>query len=151
MNNRIKEALEINNMKEIELSKRTGMSKSLINNWTHQRNQPKPENVKVMAEVLKVSPSWLAGYDEKESITRHLTNLDDLIITLKDLKHDTDFYGDGFSRGQSNIVYHIRCPYSAGDKRADCYPDDSVLDDKKSEFSVCYWCKLKWLTNRVDD
>ena len=61
--NRIELALEIRNMKKIELAERTGISKATISNWANQKYQPKQTPLMKMAKVLDVSEMWLAGYD----------------------------------------------------------------------------------------
>lgn len=61
--NRIKEALAIRNMKQIELAEKTGISRGTINNWISHRYQPKQTPLYKMAKVLEVSEMWLAGYD----------------------------------------------------------------------------------------
>lgn len=61
--NRIREALQLRNMKQVELCEKTGIKKSSINNWLAQRWQPKQDAILKMARVLDVSEMWLAGYD----------------------------------------------------------------------------------------
>lgn len=61
--NRIREALVIRNMKQVELCEKTGLKKSSINNWLAQRWQPKQDAIMKLAKVLDVSEMWLAGYD----------------------------------------------------------------------------------------
>ena len=61
--NRIAEALNIRNMKQVELSEKTGITKGTINNWLKQRYQPKQKSLMLMARALEVSEMWLAGYD----------------------------------------------------------------------------------------
>ena len=61
--NRIREALTIRNMKQVELCEKTGINKGSVNNWLAQRWQPKQEAIMKMARVLEVSEMWLAGYD----------------------------------------------------------------------------------------
>lgn len=63
LQNRISEALNINNMKAVELAERTGLSASSISSWIKQRWQPKQNALNKMARVLDVSEMWLAGYD----------------------------------------------------------------------------------------
>ena len=63
MQNRIREALSIRNIKQIELCKKTGIHKGSVNNWLSQRWQPKQEALVKMAKVLQVNEMWLAGYD----------------------------------------------------------------------------------------
>ena len=61
--NRIEEALNLRNMKRVDLSNKTGISKPTISNWINQKYQPKQESLLKMAKVLGVSEMWLAGYD----------------------------------------------------------------------------------------
>ena len=61
--NRIREALSIRNMRQVELAEKTGVPKGTINNWLNNRYQPKQKARMVMAKVLDVSEMWLAGYD----------------------------------------------------------------------------------------
>lgn len=61
--NRIKEALQAKNMKAIELSKKTGISKSMISEYLHDKYTPKQNNLFLIAKALGVSPAWLMGYD----------------------------------------------------------------------------------------
>lgn len=61
--NRIREALQIRNMKQVELCEKSGVKKSALNNWISQRWQPKQEPLMNMARVLDVAEMWLAGYD----------------------------------------------------------------------------------------
>ena len=61
--NRIREALALRNMKQVELCEKTGLKKSSLNNWLSHRWQPKQDAIMRMARVLDVSEMWLAGYD----------------------------------------------------------------------------------------
>ena len=61
--NRIREALQIRNMKQVELSEKTGIPKGTINNWLNQRYQPKQKSLLSLAKALDVSEMWLAGFD----------------------------------------------------------------------------------------
>ena len=61
--NRLKEALRLRGMKQVELVEKTGIKKSSINNWIAQRWQPKQDALMKMASALNVSEIWLAGYD----------------------------------------------------------------------------------------
>ena len=61
--NRIREALQIRNMKQVELCEKSGIKKSSLNSWITQRWQPKQDAIMKMARALDVSEMWLAGYD----------------------------------------------------------------------------------------
>ena len=67
--NRLKNALEIKKISQTELSKRTGIDKSLISNYVSGKYKAKSQNLYAIASALGVAEAWLMGYDipmEKE-------------------------------------------------------------------------------------
>ncbi len=60
---RLLKALSDKDMRPIELSNRTGISKSTISQYMSASYSPRSKNAKKMAEVLDVSPMWLMGFD----------------------------------------------------------------------------------------
>lgn len=60
---RLVKALEIRNMKPIELSERTGISRGAISSYISGRWKAKQDNIYRIASVLDVSPSWLLGFN----------------------------------------------------------------------------------------
>ena len=91
--NRIREALQIRNMKQVELSEKTGIAKGTINNWLNQRYQPKQKSLLSLAKALDVSEMWLAGYDvpmERPVLQKKSDELAQLIHSIRkddDLKN----------------------------------------------------------------
>ena len=63
MKNRVREALALRNMKQVELSERSGLDKAAINQYVNNKYQPKQKALYSMAKVLNVNEMWLAGYD----------------------------------------------------------------------------------------
>lgn len=61
--NRIAEALNLRNMKQVELVEKSGVKKTSISSYISQRWQPKQKALMAMAKALDVSELWLAGYD----------------------------------------------------------------------------------------
>lgn len=61
--NRLKLALEINNMKATELANKTGINKSLISNYLSGAFKAKQDKVDIIAKTLNVSEAWLMGFD----------------------------------------------------------------------------------------
>ena len=61
--NRIAEALNMRNMKQVDLIEKAGVKKTSLSHWVHQDWQPKQKPLMAMARVLDVSELWLAGYD----------------------------------------------------------------------------------------
>ncbi len=67
--NRLKYAITIKNIKPIELSKKTNISKTNISCYMAGKYEAKQDGVKLLADALDVNPVWLMGYDvpmEKE-------------------------------------------------------------------------------------
>lgn len=64
---RLREVLKEKGITQTELSKRTGISKSVISEWLSDKYEPKQDKVYIVAENLSISPSWLFGVSgEKE-------------------------------------------------------------------------------------
>lgn len=61
--NRIKEALDIKGIRQVDLVEKTGYSKAQVSSWVNNRWQPKRTALHEIAKVLDVSEFWLAGYD----------------------------------------------------------------------------------------
>ena len=61
--NRLSYALTIRNMKPIELAEATKIDKSKISSYMSGRYKAKTDGLKIIADVLNVSPIWLIGYD----------------------------------------------------------------------------------------
>lgn len=60
---RLKEALRIRNIRQIELSEKTNIPKSAICQYLGGRFEPKQDRLSVIASVLEVSEAWLMGFD----------------------------------------------------------------------------------------
>lgn len=61
--NRLKIALKENNMKPIDLSRKTKISKSSISDWLSGKYEAKQDKVFILAEALNVDEGWLMGLD----------------------------------------------------------------------------------------
>ncbi len=88
--NRLKYAITIKNIKPIELSKKTNISKTNISCYMSGKYEAKQDGVKLLSEALDVNPVWLMGYDvpmEKEiCITTKNCSIDKIPIlcTIKE-------------------------------------------------------------------
>lgn len=60
---RLRQALSLRNMKQSELSERTGIGKSSISTYLSGAYLPKQRNIYKMAQVLDVDEAWLMGLD----------------------------------------------------------------------------------------
>lgn len=60
---RLQEAINISGLKQIDVSNKTGLDKSLISCYLSGKYLPNSINRKKLADVLNVSEIWLAGFD----------------------------------------------------------------------------------------
>lgn len=60
---RIKEAMKINNIKQVTLCELTGIPKSAMSQYVNGTISPKDERLSRLAKALGVSEAWLKGYD----------------------------------------------------------------------------------------
>lgn len=76
---RIKEAMELRDMRQADLVEKTGISKGALSSYISGRYVPKQNNVYLIAKALDVSEAWLMGADvpmqriESPSLTRRDT------------------------------------------------------------------------------
>ena len=63
LSERLKDALIKAGLKQIELSRMTGIDTGTINNYLSGKYKPKQDKLYLLAEALKVDPVWLMGYD----------------------------------------------------------------------------------------
>jgi len=57
--NRLRKAMEIRDMKQVNLVERTGLSKSAISQYYSGIYEPKQKGIYLIAKALDVSESWL--------------------------------------------------------------------------------------------
>ena len=60
---RIKEALSIRGMKQVELCEITKIPKSALSQYISGAFEPKQDRIYLIAKALNVSEAWLMGYD----------------------------------------------------------------------------------------
>ena len=63
ISNRMKKAMDMRNINQAELCRRTGIGKSSISTYLSGDYEPKQTNLYKIAEALDVSIPWLNGYD----------------------------------------------------------------------------------------
>lgn len=61
--NRLKIAMEENNMKAIDLSNKTDLSKALISGYLNGKYLARQDKLSILGKTLNVSEAWLMGYD----------------------------------------------------------------------------------------
>lgn len=86
--NRIREALQLRAMKQVELCEKTGINRGTLTNWISQRWQPKQEALMKLAKVLDVSEMWLAGYDVPMERPPEQIKNDELAQLISEVRKD---------------------------------------------------------------
>ena len=75
---RLKKALEIRDITQSELSRKTGIGKSSISTYLTGEYEPKQRNIYKMALALNVNEAWLMGadvpMDRQEATSTHIEN-----------------------------------------------------------------------------
>lgn len=61
--NRLRMAMNINDMKQIELAEKTGIGKSAISQYCSGKYEPKQKGIYLIAKALNVNEAWLMGHD----------------------------------------------------------------------------------------
>lgn len=61
--NRLNLAMEMRNMKAVDLSEKTGIGKSSISQYRNGIVKPKQDRIYLMAQALNVNEMWLMGHD----------------------------------------------------------------------------------------
>ena len=60
---RLREALEIRNLRQSDLCELTGIPKSAMSQYVSGAFEPKQDRVELIAKALNVTEAWLMGYE----------------------------------------------------------------------------------------
>jgi transcriptional repressor len=126
---RIKEALNLRDMKPIELVEQSGVKKSALSQYMSGKITPRQKALDSMAKVLDVSPAWLMGFDvpmEREDILKD-TKFQEKIMN-KDSK--VELKGD-FTITENIKGEYIRILNVSNDKTA----NERIYDLKTNKYS----------------
>lgn len=72
MADRIKLAMDIRNIKQVDLCEITGIGKSSISTYLSGKYEPKQRNLFRIAEALNVNEAWLMGKDDVPMEGEHI-------------------------------------------------------------------------------
>lgn len=89
---RLSEALKIRNMTKQTLCEQSGVNKGTISKYYSDKLIPKMETVEILADVLRVNPVWLMGYNvqmEKNNETPlYLKKIINKVKTLNEVERE---------------------------------------------------------------
>ena len=89
---RLREAMQAAEKKQIELANDTGLSHSSISRYLSGQMEPKSKAINKLAVALNVSEMWLWGYDVPRRRTAEQKKNDALVDVIKQLRIDPDFF-----------------------------------------------------------
>ena len=113
--NRLLIALKTKNIKQIDLAKATGISKSTISSYLSGRYMPKEDAINKISEYLDCTPQWLFGYEPD----KHLD--EDFSICIKD---DTMYPN---IMENDTVIIHRQTNFSEGDVIAITLDNDTYI------------------------
>lgn len=76
---RLKKALNLRNLKQIDIVERTGINKGALSSYISGKYEPKQTNIYLLAKALDVNEAWLMGYDvpmERDSLPENAVNIE---------------------------------------------------------------------------
>lgn len=77
---RLRQALDMRNMKQITLSEKSGVSRALISAYLKGDYEAKQDNVYFLAKALNVNEAWLMGYENVAMERSTKKQSDDLFL-----------------------------------------------------------------------
>lgn len=147
ISDRLKKALEIRDMTQADLVKKTGIGKSSISTYLSGSYEPKQKNTYKLAKALNVNEAWLTGYDvdiERKDNSVNLSNKELKLVQNYNLLNDVGKLEaqkrieeltliDMYSNKSNNNVDNITLVAARGDsnKAVDIKKSD-VEDDMKN-------------------
>ena len=91
LKDRLREALEMRNMRPVDLSEKTGVPKGAISYYLAGKSQPKADRLYQIGKALDVNEAWLMGYDVPTDRTDEQKKSDVAVDITRRLGADPDF------------------------------------------------------------
>jgi transcriptional regulator with XRE-family HTH domain len=88
---RLKTALEIRNMKAVDLCEKTKIPKGAISYYLSGKSTPKADRLYIICKALDVSEAWMLGYDVEMAKTKTQKNNDTIADAVVKMRTDKDF------------------------------------------------------------
>lgn len=89
--NRLKEAMDIRNMKAVDLCEKTKIPKGAISYYLAGKSTPKADRLYLICKALDVSEAWLLGYDVDMAKTQAQKNNDTIADIVVKMRTDDKF------------------------------------------------------------
>lgn len=83
---RLKQAMNLRNMKAVDLCEKTGIPKGAISYYCSGKSTPKNDRLYLLCKALDVSEAWMLGYDvsmEKTTAQKNNDTIADIVAKAK--------------------------------------------------------------------
>lgn len=80
---RLKRTMELQGMRQVDLAKKTGLSKATISQYLSAKCMPKSDRIFLLAQALNVTPEYLLGFQPAQSGTQALVDYYNLLSPSK--------------------------------------------------------------------
>ena len=88
---RLREAMNMRNKKQVDLERETGINRSAISRYLSGEYEPKNKPIYKLAKALDVSDQWLMGYDVPMERPKEQKNNDAISDIVVKLRSDEEF------------------------------------------------------------
>lgn len=88
---RLREAMNMRNKKQVDLERETGINRSAISRYLSGEYEPKNKPIYELAKALDVSEQWLMGYDVPMDRPKAQKNNDAISDIVLKLHSDEEF------------------------------------------------------------
>lgn len=92
LKDRLKEALQVRQMRASELEAATEVPKSAISFYLAGKSKPKADRLYIIARALDVSEAWLLGYDVPMARTLEAKKNDQLALLVVKMRSEPAFF-----------------------------------------------------------
>lgn len=89
--NRLKKAMSLRGIKQVDLVRKTDIDKSLISNYVNGNYTAKQENIHTLAKVLNVDDSWLMGFDVPMERKDNIVSQSDIDKVKEIIRYSNEF------------------------------------------------------------
>lgn len=90
---RIREAMDLRNMKQVDLAEKSGISRPNISCYLSGKYEPKQLHLYNLGRALDVAEMWLAGFDIPMERPAEQKENDELADLMERIKKDPEFRG----------------------------------------------------------
>lgn len=92
LQDRLREALELKEIRAIDLSRMTGVPKGAISYYLLGKSTPKADRLFILCKALDVSEAWMLGYDVPMARKPEQKKNDQLAELIVKMRSDVDFF-----------------------------------------------------------